>query len=198
MTAKTTYKNPGDGAIEYASQFVESLSIEEAMPVIKSLMKGELNDTSDKRVKRCSYCNYYWRDDSLRNTKKTCCDNCKKGIKTLQRREQREKEALLNPKPKKKTKRETNYVYWLEYPYWINEYEMLKQSWKYESPQSPTKINQIFAAKERAERIGGKQKPKRVVPYNGNEAEQPKTFVNFVKSNKKPGEVTVSHIEKDI
>lgn len=197
-TTKTTYREPGEGAIEFAREYVKELSRDEALLTIKRLLEGELHNTTDKRIKRCDFCGYWWRDASLRNTKKTCSSYCKTKIKTLQRRKHRERAALLNPKPKKETKREVNYVHWVDYPYWINEYEMLKQSWKYENPYSPNKINQIAAAKERTERMGGKRKPKRVVPYNGDEDIQPKTSVKFVKERgKNYSEVVISFMKPE-
>lgn len=133
MTTKTTYRNPGAGAIEYAKQFTEGLSREEASSVMTSLLKGELNDPADNRVKCCDYCGYYWRDDSMRNTKRTCSDDCKTGIKTMQKRQQRADAELINPKPRKHTLMD-DYIWWLEYPFWIHEYSMIKIGWKFEKP----------------------------------------------------------------
>ncbi|WP_340673159.1 hypothetical protein [Brevibacillus agri] len=132
---------PGEGAIEYARRQLAGLTREQAASHIPRLLK-ELPD--DKRVKRCDYCCYPWRDDSLRNTKRTCSDECKTGIKTLQRRQQRADKALLAGKSKKRTKRELNYIWWLEYPFWLDEYEMLKYSWKFEKPMDTESLAYIF------------------------------------------------------
>jgi hypothetical protein len=43
---------------------------------------------------------------------------------------------LTNKAPRKKTKREEQYLWWHEYPFWLDEYEMLKQSWKHEVPHT--------------------------------------------------------------
>jgi hypothetical protein len=132
---KTTYRNPGPGAIEYAKQFTEGLSREEASSAMTALLRGELNDPADKRVKCCDYCGYYWRDDSMRNTKRTCSDECKTSIKTMQKQEQRANAALLNPEPKKKKRTlMDDYIWWLEYPFWVDEYSMIKIGWKFEKP----------------------------------------------------------------
>ncbi|MEK5107220.1 hypothetical protein MHI57_10750 [Cytobacillus sp. FSL K6-0129] len=198
-TMKIVYREPvGDGAIEFARQFIEGLHREFALIAIKDLNEGNLLDGTDKRVKRCDYCGYWWRDESSRNRKQTCSKECKKNIKTMQRRQQRADLELLNPKPKKKTRRENNYVWWLEYPFWLNEYEMLKNTWKNEVPHSPSKISQISAAKQRDEIIGGKRKPKAVVPYNGDEAEQPKISILHakIKDKTKPGEVVTTYMSK--
>lgn len=139
------YKEPGAGAVEFAKGFTEGLSRDEAEEVIAQLLRGELHDATDNRVKRCVHCGYYWRDDSLRNTKKTCSDACNTAKKTLQRRKQRERKALLEPEKKKKRKLQDDYVYWLEYPYWGNEYSMLKVGWKFEVPHEIETIDYIEA-----------------------------------------------------
>jgi len=136
----TVYGWPGEGAINYACEQLAGLTREQAAASIPRLLK-ELPD--DKRVKRCDYCGYPWRDDSLRNTRRTCSEECKTGIKSLQRRQQRADKALLADKTKKRTKREQNYIWWLEYPFWLSEYEMLKQSWKFEIPTDREKLEYI-------------------------------------------------------
>ncbi|PLR65985.1 hypothetical protein [Bacillus sp. UMB0893] len=162
------FKQPGEGAVLFAQQFTDGLTIDEALPIIGSLLNGELHDVSDKRIKRCGHCNYFYRDQTKPNNSRTCSRACKIDQDTEKRRMKKADEALLSPK--KKTKREENYVYWLEYPFWLDEYEMLKQSWKPEVSYCAEKIEVISAAKQRDEILGGKRKPKRVVPYNGREA----------------------------
>ncbi|MFC0851242.1 hypothetical protein [Halalkalibacter oceani] len=127
------YREPGEGAITFALEYTKGLTKQEAEPIIASLLKGELHEVSDKRVKRCDYCGYWWRDESVRNTKKTCSKECKTGIKTLQRSQQRERKALLNPPSKKKKRRRADdYVWWLEYPYWLDEDSMLRVTERFE------------------------------------------------------------------
>lgn len=134
MTSKND-RDYGKGAIEFALKFIEGLSTAEALSVLRALDNGELHDRSDKRIKRCDYCEHLWRDNSLRNTKRTCSDECKTDIKTLQRRDQRANEALLNPQPmEKKRTLMDDYIWWPEYPFWINEYSMIKIGWKFEKP----------------------------------------------------------------
>ena len=130
----------GTGARAYLQTFFErgmaSHEIYEAIAQLK------VEAAQDKRVKQCEYCGGYWFDDSLRNTRNTCCDECKTGIKTLQRRKQREKKELTNPTSKsKKRKIIDDYVHWLDYPYWLDEYSMLKHSWREEVPQTVETID---------------------------------------------------------
>lgn len=167
-----TYREPGAGAIEFGEQFTHSMSQDEAAKVIAQLLAGKLHDTTDSRVKRCDYCGYFWRDESLRNTRKTCSDECKRKIKTLQRRKQREKEKkeLMNTKPKKR-KLQDDYVYWLEYPYWNNEYSMLKIGWKFEKPHE-IKTLDFIDAKNEIYGVGNRRKPKRIVEYYGDKQDE--------------------------
>lgn len=125
---------PGAGALAYTQTLTDGLTRERAAAIVGELLASV---PTDRRVKRCDYCGYYFRDDSMRNTKRTCCADCRTGAKTLQRRQQRADKQLVAAKPpRKKTKRQENYIWWYEYPFWLDEYEMLKQGWKYEVPHS--------------------------------------------------------------
>lgn len=197
-TSKTTqYKQPGAGAIEFAATFMEGTTFTTGMPVIKQLMEGKMHDPNDKKVKTCAFCGYYYRDKTKNNSSKTCSPECKIDLDTFRRAQKKADKELLNPKKVKDV--EVKYVYWLEYPFWNREYDMLKNSWKYEAPYSPDKIEQINAAKQRAAMLGGKRKPKRVVPYNGDEKGSSKVSVNFGKKavNKKPSEVVSSRMSPE-
>jgi hypothetical protein len=167
-----TAKNPGIGSIEFARQFTEGLTQEQALPVIKQLMAGDLHDASDKRVKRCDYCGYLWRDVSLRNTKRTCCEECKTGIKSIQRQEQRANKELLNPEPKSRKHRLIDdYIWWLEYPFWINEYSMIKIGWKYEKPSGGALLD-FIEAKDGLYGKGNRRKTVKHVDYHGDIRDQ--------------------------
>ncbi|ASN06847.1 hypothetical protein [Virgibacillus necropolis] len=135
-------REPGEGAIQFAKQFIQSQA--DAIPILQRLLDGEIHDATDNRIKRCAYCQYYWRDDSLRNTKKTCCDDCHTAKKSIQKRQQRERQDLINPKPRKR-KLIDDYIWWLEYPLWLDEYSMLKIGWKFEVPHTMKTINSIEA-----------------------------------------------------
>ncbi|MDN4073631.1 hypothetical protein [Fictibacillus terranigra] len=172
MTTKTTYKEPGSGAVEYAKTFTEGMSRSEAAVVITQLLGGELHDVDDNRVKSCDYCGYFWRDNSLRNTKKTCSDECKRNLKTMQRREQRANKELLNPTPKeKKHTLMDDYIWWLEYPFWINEYSMIKIGWKHERPSGVALMDYI-EAKNTIYGEGNRKISKKTVEYHGDKRDQ--------------------------
>ncbi|PFW37798.1 hypothetical protein COL11_09905 [Bacillus anthracis] len=167
-TNEIIYREPGEGAIDFAKHFTSNLTSEEALHIIRQLLKGRLHDKTDKRIKRCAYCGYYYRDKTRPNNSKTCCSKCKMDLDTLRRAIIRADKALLNPKI---AKRDTCHVWWLEYPFYVQEYEMLKHTWKYEAPYSPNKITAIHAAKQRDGIIGGKRKSTRAVPYSGRDEE---------------------------
>jgi hypothetical protein len=133
----------GAGAREYLQQYFRRSMSREDVQLVVSEIKAIATD--DKRVKRCEHCGGYWRDDSLRNTKKTCSDECKTGIKTLQRRKQRERKGLLGPPKPTKHKLTDDYIDWLEYPYWTNEYSMLKVGWKHDVPHTNKTLSHIEA-----------------------------------------------------
>ncbi|HWO74377.1 MAG TPA: hypothetical protein VNM69_00510 [Bacillus sp. (in: firmicutes)] len=164
-------RDPGAGAVDFARQFVIGKGDRaEILIILSELLDGGLHDPNDRRVKTCDYCGYLWRDESLRNNRRTCSDECKKNIKTLQRRQQRERQELLNPEPKpRKRKLEDDYVYWLEYPYWTNEYSMIKVGWKYEPPRKYTKLDTI---ENRRGLWGNGNRRKSYVNYDEREAEE--------------------------
>lgn len=164
MKQQITYREPGAGAIEFTKYFMTGVRELDELTV-KILLEGRLHDQDDKRIKRCDYCGYFWRDPSLRNTRKTCSNECKTGIKTLQRRKQREKQDLLNPKPRKRRLID-DYVWWLEYPYWQNEDSMIKVGWKFEKPHVAKTID-FIEAKNEILGEGNRMKAKRVVNYQG-------------------------------
>lgn len=132
--------DPGAGAVMYMAERVNGLTREEAAQIISDGLRKPPDDT---RVKLCDYCGYLWRDGSLRNNKRTCCGDCKTALKTFQKAVQRANKALLTGKVRKKTKREKFYYWWYEYPFWLNEYEMLKQSWKHEVPHEKDTLDLI-------------------------------------------------------
>ncbi|HET7579775.1 MAG TPA: hypothetical protein VFK33_10875 [Bacillales bacterium] len=170
QASKPTYREPGTGAIEFAAEYTEGKTREQAKSIIRRLLAGYLHDMTDKRVKRCSYCGYFYRDKTRNNSSKTCSRECKIDRDTLKRRQKKLDKELLEGKPsRKKTLREELYADWLEYPFWANEDAMIRYHRQMESGYSTRKVEQIAAAKQRDEMMGGKRTPRRVVPYSGRE-----------------------------
>ncbi|AQX53350.1 hypothetical protein [Priestia flexa] len=158
-------RDPGDGAIEYTLEFFKGKGRAEIERLVTSFYHGELNDPNDKRIKRCDYCDYYFRDESLRNNRRTCCAGCKTSQKTLQTRIRRAEKAFLNPKPKKETKSDL-YLWWLEYPCWANEQAMLEVGWRFEKPLSMQKMDYI-RTREELYGEGNRKKKAEIIDYNG-------------------------------
>lgn len=187
------YREPGTGAIAFARPFVDGLTREQALPVIERLLRGELHDTTDERIKRCAYCGYFFRDRTRPKIAKTCSRECKIVRDTLNRAMKRADEALLNPK--RKTKRDELYASELEYPFWLDEREMFLHSYKYESSFDYQHLEMIAAARQRAERIGGRRKPK----YEATEERQYIVRVRFAKYEeaRKPSPVKTWYMTMD-
>ncbi|WP_019722268.1 hypothetical protein [Heyndrickxia coagulans] len=160
-TNDQTYRNPGTGAIEFAKKYVEGLTVKEALPAIERLLKGELHDPADKRIKRCTYCGYYYRDKTRPNNSKTCSRECKIANDTLKRAKKRADAALLKPEKERDIRKEmyTYHAYWLEYPYYISEHYMLRRAHNHERPFAPDKLAQIDAAKQRGYKRKGYARP---------------------------------------
>lgn len=146
-TSDQTYRNPGTGAIEFARQYTEGLTVKEALPVIERLLKGELHDPADKRIKRCAYCGYYYRDKTRPNNSKNCSRECKIASDTLKRARKNADKALLKLDFEKELY--TYYAWHLEYPFYLSEHYMLKRAHNHETPCTDDKLAQIDAAKQR-------------------------------------------------
>lgn len=149
-----TYKYPGKGAVEFAKELVDGMSREEAASIIKKVNKGDYIDKSDRRVKRCAHCGYFYHDKTKPNNSRTCCKECKIDLDTFNRKKKKADQELLNPTKKAEIK----YVWWLEYPYWVTEKEMIKWSWKYEAPYPTDEIAIMTAKKQEKENLGGSRK----------------------------------------
>lgn len=174
-------QEPGSGAIEFAKEFTDGLTFEEAQKVIKKLYAGKLHDISDKRIKRCEYCNHYYRDKTRPNNSKTCSSEHKKANDALKKRKKRVDLELV--KPKKHEKADIEYTYWLEYPFFVTE----KAMWKY------TRIMEKNMSTENVEMMDGfiqtgtrSKKPSKHVRTHIN------SQLHKYKQSKKPSELKVT------
>lgn len=134
---KIQYREPGIGAIEYAKEFTYGLDRAEALSIIKSLLKGDLHDQTDKRVKRCGYCGYYFRDGKA-NKRRVCCDECKAAKDALSRPARRKKQSQREgkaPRELKEPNPRLRYASMLEYPFYADiDYYLRNVSWHREIP----------------------------------------------------------------
>ncbi|MFD2923882.1 hypothetical protein [Halobacillus naozhouensis] len=192
------YRDPGTGAIEFAREYVQGLDELEALSVINSLLNGELHDSTDKRIKRCNYCGYHYKDNTRPNNAKVCSHECREARKVINRTRKRR-----TAKPPKPTKKDIYYVKAPDgYDFWINEREMLKYFDNRETVFDDKKIEQIAAAKHRKESMGGKKTPKYTSSYQGDEkgaGTDHRVNVRFVenKEARKPGEVITTKIDPE-
>lgn len=59
-----------------------------------------------------------------------------------------------------------DYYYWYEYPFWVNEYSMIKVGERFEVPWSSEKMS-IIEAKQSIYGKGNRKIPARVIDYHG-------------------------------
>jgi hypothetical protein len=196
---KIQYKEPGEGAILFATQFTEGLMMTDAMPVIQQLMKGDLHDAGDKRVKNCDWCGYLFRDKSKPNSAKTCCKPCKYAKDNFAKKNKKMDQELVKPKKKKRSGLSGHYASHLEYPFFASEEYMLKYYHRYERSYAPEKIALIDGAKQTSS--GGKRKSASI-PTDGSDKvilrgiRHGHSYGPVVESQMKPGEVDEYLIEK--
>jgi predicted nucleic acid-binding Zn ribbon protein len=162
---KINYRYPGTGAIEFTMEFIEGLSEEQAFPVIKVMLKGELHDQTDKRIKRCAFCAYFYRDKTKPNNSKTCSQECKTLLDSLRRKQKKADKVIVKPKKSMQREMYTYYASHLEYPYYLSEHYMLKRAHNYETPFSHDKLELIEAARHRQNR----PKRSKSTPTDGSE-----------------------------
>ncbi|MGP9043143.1 hypothetical protein [Cytobacillus kochii] len=149
--------NPGSGAIEFALQYVDGLSEDLARPIIDKLVAGNLHDSDDKRIKKCDWCGYYFRDKTKPNTAKVCCRQCKYSKSNAAKAKKKADEALLNP-----TKKVNTYTYYadhLEYPYYANEKYMLSRAARHEVQMAPASLEVIHQLMSRNYKTKAKNTP---------------------------------------
>lgn len=138
---------PGEGAVEYASEFTEGLTWEQAGVAIRQLLR---EPSGDPRVKRCEVCGYPFRDKTRPGNAKVCGPSCKTMRKTEQRAEQRARKDAGKPKKPRR----------------YDEEALMRGLWNFEKPYDPDKLEQIAAARDRARYMGGGRKvPNRRVEY---------------------------------
>ncbi|TYS88973.1 hypothetical protein [Rossellomorea aquimaris] len=164
-TKRVVYREPGEGAIEFAEQFTRGIMMTDAMPVIQRLMKGKLHDTEDVRVKNCDWCGYLFRDKSRPNRAKTCCRPCKYAKDNFAKKNKKADKELVSPRKKRSSKMSDYYAGHLEYPFFANETYMLKYH-RHEKSFAPDKLALIQGAQQTSN--GGRRKS-RNTPTDGSD-----------------------------
>lgn len=183
----TTTIDPGAGALEFALTIVgEEITLARVEPLVKKLVAGEAHDPTDRKVKRCDYCGYYFRDKTRPNNSVVCSVGCRKLRKALYARNEY---VPTPPKPRP-------LALDLEYPFYKDTKTMQAFS-RNESIKSPHIIANIQAARLRHERIGGKRRKREIIQYNGDELSQRRFNVKIVPHNRKAGEVFISEMTRE-
>lgn len=183
----TTTIDPGAGALEFALAYVgEEITLARVEPLVKELVAGNAHDPTDRKIKRCDYCGYYFRDKTRPNNSVVCSADCRKLRKALNARTE------YVPAPPKPRPAGLD----LEYPFYKNPSTMHKYS-RNELLKSPHSIANIQAARLRDERIGGKRRKREIIQYNGDELSQRRFNVKIVPHNRKAGEVVVSKMTRE-
>lgn len=182
---------PGAGAIKLAQEFAVGRTYEEVAEIMADLIDGYFEGADDKRVKRCHYCGYFYRDVTKNNSSHVCSPECKAGKDVVMQDYRRKVKA--SDKPKKLTNRDKYYNADHEYPFWISEYEMMKHSWKYELMTND--VEKYEAAKQRKIMIGGKRRgTPEAIDYNGDEHNVKDIHVKFTPNNRDAGKEHVKSV----
>lgn len=169
VITKTAFKvEPGAGAIQFARELYYKYAAAENDPILTAqrIIDAEYPEHEHKKVKCCQYCGYFFRDKTKNNSSKVCSDDCKAGKDVVMRTHKRRTKAA--DKPRKLTNRQKYYYSHYEYPFWINEYEMMKDAWSRETLTD--EIEKHEAKRELKEKNGGKRRgePEKI-EYNGDE-----------------------------
>lgn len=158
MTNKNN-KIPGAGAVEFTKEITKGLERHQIIEVVSQLMNGMFPDDLDvdmRRIKVCEACNFYYRDKTRPNNSKVCSAECKTLKDTSNRRKKTIKEREHDPSKRPRlTLTEIHYADHLEYPFWVDLDEN-RVPHNYERPHG--NINEIHAARERYEQMGGRQR----------------------------------------
>lgn len=171
--------DPGAGALAFAMTFVgEEMTLAHVEPLVKSLVAGEAHIPTNKKIKRCAYCNYYFLDPTRNNIAVVCSAECRKLRKALN---ERNKYVPAPPKPRPMGLD-------LEYPFYKDPSTMHRYSRK-EVLKSPHSIANIQAARIRYEKMGGRKRKQEIIQYNGDELERRGFNVKITPHRREKGKV---------
>ena len=163
---------PGAGAVAYAESYVKEMTLEHVTPLCEDLVGGgtirllEALGFSDKKVRRCQYCGYYYRDATKNNSSLVCSDECKTG-KDIVLKAYRRKVAYAG-KPRRPTYKELYYRgEETGYPHWMNERYMLEYDRKHESYSYGDNLEAVIGREMQKAKMGGKKRLTQAIDYNG-------------------------------
>jgi len=153
----TAFKNPGEGAIEFARQYIgPGQEYHDMLDVMSDIIDGNFVEIHDKKVKRCQCCGFYYRDKTKNNSATTCSIECKAGkdavLKTYNRRVKTEQAGTA-----RKDYRNGRYAYG-EYPFWASERDMFEYDRKQKVYSYGDTLEAVVAAAQQRVRMGGRKR----------------------------------------
>lgn len=158
--------DPGKGAVDFAKRYVEEMTLLHVEAVCKDLIAGNFEEIDDKKVRRCQYCGYFYRDNTKNNSSLVCSDECKSSkdivLKAFRRKEKAE------GKPRRASFKEMYYTEHLEYPFFTSEKKMMEYSARHEvsyGDEFEETIGKVMTNRM----MGGKKKSTQNIEYNGDE-----------------------------
>ena len=172
VLTKTGLKvDPGAGAVKLAQEFAVGRTYEEVEGIMTDLIDGNFEGAEDKRVKRCHYCGYFYRDVTKNNSSHVCSPECKTGKDIVLKQYRRE--VRNEGKPKRKLLKDEHY-YDGEYSFfsndfWMREYDRRHQTYSYGNNFEAVVGYHQVKAKNGGKRVNVPQK----IDYNGTEKVTP-------------------------
>lgn len=188
---------PGAGAIKLAQEFAVGRTREEVEEIIPDLIAGNFEGAEDKRVKRCQFCGYFYRDATKNNSSHVCSPECKTGKDIVLKQYRRQ---IRNAdKPKRKLLKDEHYFdgeySFFASDFWMREYDRRHQSYSYgDNFEAYVGYHQVKAIN------GGRRvKVPQKIDYNGTEKVKP-VHVKFSRNNaniKKAGKVKAYKMSRE-
>lgn len=195
--------NPGPGAIDFAMRYVEELTLEHVIPLCTDLVDGYFEEIDDKKVRRCQYCGYYYRDSTKNNSSLTCSTECKTG-KDIVLKDYRRKVRNAG-KTKRQTYKDKYYAEYTsdgeinEYPFWTSDYRAREYDRKHGGVYSyGDDFEKIVGRALLNRKMGGKKKIPQVIDYDGYKKAKPFAVKISEKQHKTKECITIKRSAADI
>ncbi|MGE6487752.1 hypothetical protein [Paenisporosarcina sp. NPDC076898] len=157
--------DPGTGAVDFAMRYVEELTLNHVEELVEDLVNGNFEEIDDKKVRRCQFCGYYYRDVTKNNSSLTCSDDCKTGKDIVLKAYRRKLES--EGKPKRLSYEDLYYAQGLEYPFWANEFHMFESDRKNGAYSYGDNFEEVVARDLMNAKMGGKKKAAQIIDYDG-------------------------------
>lgn len=194
--------DPGKGAVDFAMRYVEEMTLSHVVEVCKDLLSGNFEEIDDKKVRRCQYCGYFYRDSTKNNSSLVCSDECKTGKDVVMKAYRRK--VASTGKPRRPTYKELYYRgEETGYPHWMNERYMLEYDRKHELYSYGDDLEAVIGREMQKTKMGGKKRSTQAIDYNGDEKGIIPFYVRFPSKKEKDGKVITvkkspEQIEQDL